>query len=599
MTYSDKAFDIVKHSINSAIFIDEKAKEFYSGTPIDNDVIEEKLSIELFRQFKSEGVSLAVHKFNVSDVANEELKQYLLKDRDLVLLDWELDATGGIDYSLNLLSEVVGYPHINFCCIYTSTSKFENIALHINTYFSGLSKEDYDKVLSTYSFLEANEFLEPGKQALASNNCEEIDSFLQKNGIELTDFPIEYKSNSDALKILIDSFDNFEKSEKREIKITSTSKESNSFIINNTFIFILKKDIENDTKPSILIKRISNELIKNKNSFIQLLGLEMQTIFNNNESFINENMLQSSTEAFFTHRNYLKEENKNDIPFNTLIKKVLIEHATLRLRTSKLSLLDAEFLDEESKKYNQIPSDTEVASMNTFYNSVTVKSLNSIDFPNVNFGDIFVDSENNYYLCITALCDCLRPEKIKQNYFFVTGKELPIHVANLLGDSAFISYIPENKAISWINIESTKKNKKEGTVEEVKVPQKIVDELTPLLSPEVLGKISKRISENLTEKEKRINNMNLEIDALKQFKYKPVYIQPHTFNIKNPKIENNIIELRRVESLKKVEEGKDNGDLNLFNVTYVTTLRPNYTQRIANHTFAHSVRVGVDFVSKL
>jgi hypothetical protein len=566
MTYNDKAFNIVKHSINSAVFIDEKAKEFYSEIPIDNDVIEEQLSVELFNQFKSEGVSLAVHKFNVADISNEELKQYLLKDRDLVLLDWELDATGGIDYSLKLLSEVVGYPHINFCCIYTSTSKFDDITLHINTFFSGFSKADYENVLSAYSFLDINDFLEPAKTLLASNNDSDIDSFLKSIGVDLADFPIEYKSNFDALKILIDSFGGFEKSEKREMEITSTSKESNSFIINNTFVFILKKDVVNDTKPSALIKRISEELTKNKNSFIQLLGLEMQTIFNNNGSFINESMLQSSTEAFFTHRNYLKEKNKNDIPFNTLIKKVLIEHATLRLRTAKLSLLDADFLDEESKNYNQIPSDEEVASMNTFYNSVIVTSLNNIDLPNVNFGDIFINSEGVYYLCVTALCDCLRPGKIKHNYFFVEGKEIPIDTANLLGDSAFVSYIPNNKAVSWINYESTK--------------------------------VKKANNAGLDPKDAEINNLKSKINALEQFKYKPVYIQPHIFNIRNPKIENNTIELRRVESVKKIEEGKDSGDLNIFNASYVTTLRPNYTQRIANHTFAHSVRVGVDFVSK-
>ena len=32
-------------------------------------------------------------------------------------------------------------------------------------------------------------------------------------------------------------------------------------------------------------------------------------------------------------------------------------------------------------------------------------------------------------------------------------------------------------------------------------------------------------------------------------------------------------------------------------IKYITTLRPNYAQRIANHAFIHPVRVGVDFVS--
>ena len=37
-------------------------------------------------------------------------------------------------------------------------------------------------------------------------------------------------------------------------------------------------------------------------------------------------------------------------------------------------------------------------------------------------------------------------------------------------------------------------------------------------------------------------------------------------------------------------------NLNYFNVEYITTLRNDYAQRIANHAFGHPARVGVDFV---
>ena len=39
-------------------------------------------------------------------------------------------------------------------------------------------------------------------------------------------------------------------------------------------------------------------------------------------------------------------------------------------------------------------------------------------------------------------------------------------------------------------------------------------------------------------------------------------------------------------------------DLNRFEIEYITTLRNDYTQRIANHAFGHPARVGVDFVKK-
>jgi hypothetical protein len=565
MTYSDKAFEIVKRSINSAVFIDEKALEFYSAETPNPQIIEHKLSTDLYKSFKSEGVSLAVHKFQNSDLSNDNLKRYLLKGRDLVLLDWELEEKSGIEHALKLLSEIVQYPHINFCCIYTSTAKFDDIAHHISSYFSGLSQSDFDKIVDTYSFL-GDDFLEQALTAINSKGSEQINDVFSSQYINRDDFPVQFANNSDLeiLKAIYYALSRYEKSDKQEYAVLSITTSSKCIIINNTFILILKKDIDNDTKPAELIKRISDELIKseNKNSFVQLLGLEMQTIFNENESFINENLLNSSTEAFFTHRNYLKKKNKTDIPFNSLIKKVLVEHATLKLRTSKLSLLESSFLDAESANYSKVPSDVEIAMLNTFYNSVNVCSLKNIDFPNVNFGDVFIDKQGYYYLCITALCDCLRPEKIKSIYDFAVGKEITIETANRLGDSAFISYIT-NKAINWVN----------GNFLHLE-----------------------DITENETDK--RIKKLEKRIVDLEQHQYRPVYIQPHKYNIQNPKIINNTIQFSRVESPKAENERIDPRELSIFNVKYVTTLRPNYTQRIANHAFTHPVRVGVDFISK-
>ena len=149
MSYEEKAFEIIKDSIKSAIFIDEKAREFYTNTKVDEGIEEEKLSMDLFDNFKKEGVSLAIHKFTKSDIDDSNLKRYLLKGRDLILLDWELDGTSGEEYSLKLLSEIINSPHINFCCVYTRTPRFDSIFSQIETYFSGLKNEDYEKIKET------------------------------------------------------------------------------------------------------------------------------------------------------------------------------------------------------------------------------------------------------------------------------------------------------------------------------------------------------------------------------------------------------------------------------------------------------------------
>jgi hypothetical protein len=461
---------------------------------------------------------------------------------------------------------LINYSHINFCCIYTRTTRFHKIANQIETYFSGLSSLDYEEIKKVYAHISDAES-DKIQNFLISKKYDNLDILLEDIGVDLNIHPeLLTGKTTDAillLKYIYNAFQLNVKPQKIEKELTSNHFGGSCFISNKTIIILLSKDDDNDPKPSFLLSRIRDEILHNKNSFIQLLGLEMQTIFNSNESFIDENILSSSTEALFTHRTYLKDKNKSDVPFSSLIKNVLIEHASLRLRTSKLSLLETSFLDTESAKYSKVPSQEEVASLNTFYNSVNITSLNNRDFPKVNFGDVFVDKEKNYYLCITALCDCLRPEKIKQNYYFVKGKAIEIELANSLGDSAFISYFSDKLSVSWITLESAKPKKADNT--------------------------------GLTAEQSQINNLKAENEALKQFKFKPVYIEPNSFNVKIPTIINGKIEVRRVESIKEII-AEDNGTINFITLNYVSTLRPNYTQRIANHSFTHPVRVGVDFI---
>jgi Response receiver domain len=107
MSYQDKALGIIKESIKSAIFIDEKAKEFYSDSVVASEIKEENLSVNLYNNFKSEGISLSIHKFLKSNLEDSNIKDYLFKNRDLILLDWELDDVSGEEYSLRLLSDII------------------------------------------------------------------------------------------------------------------------------------------------------------------------------------------------------------------------------------------------------------------------------------------------------------------------------------------------------------------------------------------------------------------------------------------------------------------------------------------------------------
>lgn len=558
MMYNQKALDILKSSINSAIFIDEKAREFFSGAPINNDIPEEKLSVDLFNTFKENGKSLTVHKFNATNHDDDKVLEYLFKGRDLILLDWELAGVAGQEHSLRLLSKAVCTPNINFCCIYSSSNNFNEIPIFLDAYFSGLSKTEFDTIKDTYSHIELKEI-----QNFLYSTKENTSKFLTENEVDIQSFPIERLRNKEediivryiyiAIALTEGKFIIPEK-EVNEYSVLSAG--NDSFIINNTFVLTLKKDLDADIDYNQLLKRISDLIVRNKGSFFQLLGLEMQSVFNSNERFIDETILRSSTEALFQFRNHLND----DKTFGIIIKKLLLEQATLKLRTAKLKLLETDFLDAKSEEIKERAiSNDDLFQLNVFYNSVTVTGLKPEDIPNLNFGDVFRGQDDNYYLCITALCDCYEPKKIDYNFYFVEGKVFKDqNIALKIGDTGFLSFLPNNVTIYWGNrdsIQPEKTNKEQGESDE----------------------------------QYRIKKLSSEIEAYKSFLYKPFYIKPKVYNVKNNKILDNKIEITAITN-KPVQ------DLCFKEIEYITTLRNDYTQRIANHAFGHPIRVGVDFV---
>ncbi|WP_341900572.1 response regulator receiver domain [Fluviicola taffensis] len=559
--FNQKAFDILNSSINSVVFIDEKAKDFFTG-PVNYDILEEKLSVNLFNTFKENGKSLAVHKFEVSNLTNPNTLDYLFKGRDLILLDWELAGVAGQEHSLKLLSRAVSTPHINFCCIYSSSTNFNEIPLFLDTYFSGISKDEFDTIKNSYNHIEPFEI-----QKIWNEGEEKIDVFFQENDIDLENLPLEKLKNKSRYIILRYIYisltsDKYIIPENPEREFEVLTAGNDSFIINNTFVLALKKDVDSDSDYNNLLKRISDAIVKNNGSFFQLLGLEMQSVFNSNERFIDETILKSSTEALFQFRNHLKD----DKTFATIIKKLLIEQATLKLRTAKLELLKPDFLDFKSQDLeNKTPTHDDLFQLNVFYNSVTVKGLHPESIPNLNFGDVFIDEKGTYYLCVTALCDCYDPNKIQGNFYFVIGKEFKnIDLALKLGDTAFINFLPTNTAVYWGNLESAK-----------------------------FAEIEKQ-KENESIDAYRVRKLTNEIEGYRQFLYKPFYVKPQVFNVENNKLIDD--KLRVWDISNKYSEQELNQNLNCFNLTYITTLRNDYTQRIANHAFGHPARVGVDFV---
>ncbi|MEA4968543.1 MAG: response regulator receiver domain, partial [Bacteroidaceae bacterium] len=87
--YNSAVDSILKDSIKSAIYIDEKAWEPYTEQPNTGD-LEVEYSQQIYQRFKDMGISVAVRAFQSGDVSNQSQRNYFFEKRDLVLLDWKL-----------------------------------------------------------------------------------------------------------------------------------------------------------------------------------------------------------------------------------------------------------------------------------------------------------------------------------------------------------------------------------------------------------------------------------------------------------------------------------------------------------------------------
>lgn len=542
MSYENRAKLILKDAIKSAIYIDEKARSFYQEAS-EKPENEEILSVSLYDNFKQNGISLEVFKYTKGDEVNEDIIKFITENRDFVILDWKLDGDNGEEESLKILSEIISTNHIHFSTIYTSEDNLDDVLLNVLSYFSGKNKAYYEEIREV---LELQDFSDELKTLFNQINVKRTNNDLVRDykreiyakyktipnqlreitGLE--DVTCAIIKSSIALSNCVKSDDNLECP-------TFVDNDKKIVVINNTIITILKKS---ENKADALLENFKNHIVQDYDSFNQLLGIELYNHLYRASAITNDLAISFPKDALIHHRKKLNAENIGYF-FNSFMDEVLMEKISMSLRNRKSLLLDDVLLDEFElgldPNYSDIPS---LHKMNVFYNSYYFDKKDQI----LNFGDVFLIEHNEnhkespkYLICLTALCDCLRPhDKIKSNFYFAEGSNIKDTDALDLGDTAFISFLPNNITIKWTEI--TK-------------------------------------------------------DPLRNT-YGPLYIKPLQYKVfenQNVFDENNKI---KVHYLDKTGQTKSE------TLKYIGTIRPNYAQRIANHAFSYPVRVGVDFVKK-
>ncbi len=227
------------------------------------------------------------------------------------------------------------------------------------------------------------------------------------------------------------------------------------FLINDTFLFI-----ESKIDPESLYPKIKKAIINSSNNFLPIMGLEMRNIFSNSSAIISKKLSSIDEYAFIHHQNnihpeqafyeFLKELWK-DQSFHFLLSDDKLEVFTKinsYKRERKITLKSIR------KKMKEGKLDKDLGKLNCFYNLL----INNEKERNIGFGDIFgLKKEgaepDRFILCITAHCDCLYPDKLNNNFYFIEGVKHNLADGLKDGDTSFNTFIEDGKdsivCIKW------------------------------------------------------------------------------------------------------------------------------------------------------
>ena len=495
---------VIYNAINSAICIDDQYESPYCDIPENRKYFDD--SKELYISFRKDGkCDLDIYKFRGYDGFDND-KDFLLNHKDLMILDWELDATFRIKHesTLKILDNAVANKYIRWVAIYTNEQDDYNILLNIYAYFcirktsDELKAEINDKLFEVLGIVEEKSEAEDVEtdfmkklndivSAFTLSPKEEQDCIIKEFKRYICSlFPQEDSREccnklrdivKDDLNILLTYYEIVNKSLEilhrvDEKKYSVHILGRNYLLLNGTVIFVLKKEIT----PDDVYGKVTDAICNIPNQRTLLLSLMLKNILSE-ELGIGGKGLGGITDRMLLHHweSYEEENIDNLIEFLVLcIKEDIAEAMRTYIEAEKIRELFKRNEDETETAKEQ-----ELALFNKILTFVSKEKLSNQERHQIKTGDIFklktdlhipkekVGVVEEYIICVSQSCDCLRPTKIHNNYAFVYGSTDSVKLRTALkeiekeGDYSIIS---DNKAIKWddsfltVHIENNKFN---------------------------------------------------------------------------------------------------------------------------------------------
>ena len=478
------AKEIVQSAIRSAICVDNAFVEPYSDARIGDD---EETPKKLFESFRKSNCSLDIYRYTDMSKWKRD-REYVLGNRDLLILDWELTGDPPFRDALKILWEAVELPSLPFVLIYTQEPDISLIELNIHSVFGTPYRDISERKRRYEEFCEKleddAEIDDPSRLFKSiSAECKELilargDRETIKKGIikhigeyygdeyhksligkmcECGKSTLNISKIDGILEFVGFYFGNaMVNTTGSPVQVSPIEGDTHSFVINNTTISIFLKQTpsmggDSAISPDQVYAHFAECIYKCPRNFLALLYLEMKNLYQEHSGVIGRELYDINEVAFFHHQKNLNSEDD----FYDFLRNLWRDQLSAFdfIQNPKLfSVLqeykgehDIETKIERCKKDDLEILEKNLVKLNYHYSFL---QMDRKENDSIRFGDMFSLSKDTdgkedigFVLCITPHCDCLHPEKSHNKFHFVFGNNSPIKRGLDSAESGFNSFL--------------------------------------------------------------------------------------------------------------------------------------------------------------
>lgn len=447
---------IVQDSLQHVVCIDDDFIDLYVYTK-ETDEEKQKFTQNMYNNLKDRcdgHVELQRYYRDIDSITLDKC----MRNKDLLVLDWEL--TGGNDKPvLEIIAQAVVW-QIPFICIYTNRPDVENIYPVICDYFSGYTNLSVEEACDRW--MDAGVFEEEFKA--------DVRDLFAGSGRRLYELKKRFSHESEEIIKMLKDLDYDKKESWYPLWLKwnnailpdkpfpiATRLCDKAVIIDGKIIICLSKSgsgAENSVCIDELISSIASHITNVPNSIFDIIWLNYTNSL--------RRVVQARTNLFsgidsqalgYFAKGLLDESLES---FDDFMKGLYRDEIMERVDGQGVGLPEC-IIKDIKKEYSEIEPHNYAKQLMELNEKITVNHLYSGIRHKVDFGDVFVvaqeGKEETFWLCVTAKCECLRENKIDNNYLFIKGMRIKnASTALKNAESEFRSFVKhkgEVVAIDW------------------------------------------------------------------------------------------------------------------------------------------------------